>query len=309
MAPATATKKASSTVVTGYLVVYNLCSAAAWALILAQMATHLYTGLGGNLVQLTTAEGVAKLLRLSSETFLSIGILVKYVQSAALLEVLHVLFGLVLRLFFLAQQLDNLLTPYLNNSRSGFLTTAMQVASRITMVWYICEQFPSVPLSPFYTSMVFAWSFTEVVRYNHYATGLLNIKISALEWLRYSTFYLLYPIGAGSEAALIFLSAKYAAEYVGPVGEYATYVLLAAWPPALAMMMTYMHAQRSKHLRHAPKAAVIAPTKAVASKRATTPPPSIKSAPAVAKTPTRNTASTTALDTPARSTRSKSKAL
>lgn len=38
--------------------------------------------------------------------------------------------------------------------------------------------------SPIYCSMVFAWSFTEVVRYSHYAAGLVNLKIHILEWLR-----------------------------------------------------------------------------------------------------------------------------
>lgn len=33
--------------------------------------------------------------------------------------------------------------------------------------------------------MVFAWSFTEVIRYSHYATGLLNLKIGFLEWARF----------------------------------------------------------------------------------------------------------------------------
>jgi very-long-chain (3R)-3-hydroxyacyl-CoA dehydratase len=39
-------------------------------------------------------------------------------------------------------------------------------------------------MSPFYASMVFAWSFTEVVRYSHYTTGLLGIKVDLLEYLR-----------------------------------------------------------------------------------------------------------------------------
>lgn len=77
--------------------------------------------------------------------------------------------------------------------------------------------------------MVFAWSFTEVVRYTHYATGLMDLKLSALEWLRsvlsslpsqsashplapnrYTTFYPLYPLGAGSEATLIWATLPYA---------------------------------------------------------------------------------------------------
>lgn len=44
--------------------------------------------------------------------------------------------------------------------------------------------------SPAYTSMVFAWSFTEVIRYSHYVTSLLSVKLPALEWLRFVVFSL-----------------------------------------------------------------------------------------------------------------------
>lgn len=39
--------------------------------------------------------------------------------------------------------------------------------------------------------MVTAWSFAEIIRYVHYATGLMGMKIKALEWLR--CVYLLSP--------------------------------------------------------------------------------------------------------------------
>lgn len=49
-----------------------------------------------------------------------------------------------------------------------------------------------VAASPIYGSMVFAWSFTEVIRYSFYAAGLLGLQIPILEWLRYVIFYLFY---------------------------------------------------------------------------------------------------------------------
>lgn len=52
--------------------------------------------------------------------------------------------------------------------------------------------------------MLLAWSSTEVIRYTFYFFSLLSIQIPALNWLRYSTFYPLYPLGAGSEAFLAF---------------------------------------------------------------------------------------------------------
>ena len=77
------------------------------------------------------------------------------------------------------------------------------------MVWYTLHFFPAVGASPVYATMVFAWSFTEIVRYSFYAVGLLGVRVPPLESLRYNTFYLLYPMGAGSEAWLIFKSAPW----------------------------------------------------------------------------------------------------
>lgn len=52
--------------------------------------------------------------------------------------------------------------------------------------------------------MVFAWSFTEVIRYSFYALSLVEKPPTFLLWLRYTTFYVFYPIGASSEAFLIY---------------------------------------------------------------------------------------------------------
>lgn len=47
-----------------------------------------------------------------------------------------------------------------------------------------------------------AWSITEVVRYSFYACSLLGYEPPLLLYLRYTLFYVLYPLGAGSEAFL-----------------------------------------------------------------------------------------------------------
>lgn len=52
--------------------------------------------------------------------------------------------------------------------------------------------------------MVLSWSITEVIRYTFYALNLVGLEPYPLLWLRYTTFWLLYPTGAASEAFLIF---------------------------------------------------------------------------------------------------------
>ena len=72
--------------------------------------------------------------------------------------------------------------------------------------------------------MVFSWSFTEVIRYVYYALNLLGHEPYPLLWIRYTTFYLLYPSGASSEAFLMFSTLP-------------TDVPLYAWDPHSAMRL------------------------------------------------------------------------
>ncbi|KAI5478399.1 protein tyrosine phosphatase [Pseudohyphozyma bogoriensis] len=234
LSPAQRTHLAKSdkalTPVSVYLVAYNVASAAAWAYVLARLVAHLASDT--ELWSIKGALGIQgwwdKLLARASTGSADFGTLTKWVQTAAVLEVVHSALGLV---------------------RSGFGTTLAQVFSRILLVWYVAEQYPIVTKTPIYCTMVFAWAFTEVVRYTFYAAGLLNIKLPILDTIRYNAFYLLYPMGAGSEAYLIWKSAPYAKALYGDLGYYGTYAIFAIWPPALAFLMSHMHAQRRKFMR------------------------------------------------------------
>ncbi|KAM0786012.1 hypothetical protein ACM66B_006828 [Microbotryomycetes sp. NB124-2] len=237
-----------------YLVSYNALNAILWSTVFVLLVAHLVHGHAANSVVGHLKLGVDKLVkdftgstrhkahyehdklvgRLNT-AYDSIGDIVKAVQTVALLEIVHSALGLV---------------------RSGLVTTLMQLSSRIFVVWYVCDFYPDNAASPFYVSMVLAWSVTEVIRYSHYVTSLLGLKAPLLEWLRYSTFYVLYPVGALSEAALIFYSAPHAQKAYGLPGFFATVGICAAWPPSLLVMMGHMIKQRRKHLlgHQAPKA-------------------------------------------------------
>ncbi|KAL8279593.1 hypothetical protein RQP46_007906 [Phenoliferia psychrophenolica] len=202
----------------GYLILYNLGSASAWALVLSQLVSSILN------------SNKSSIIDAAAGTFSEMGRTTQIVQTFAGLEVIHAALGLV---------------------RSSFSTTLSQVFSRYLMVWYTLQLFPQVGHSPIYATMVLAWSVTEIVRYSFYATGLMGVKVGLLEVARYNTFYALYPLGAGSEAWLILKSAPYAEAMFGPAGLYATYALCTLWPPALAFLMSHMHAQRRKHLKAA----------------------------------------------------------
>lgn len=95
--------------------------------------------------------------------------------------------------------------------------------------------------------MVLAWSLTEVVRYAYYAFSLVSTPPHFLLWLRYTTFYILYPVGAGSEAFIVFstlpsvasLGAWTASEYVRGV------MFVIWWPGVFYFRLSCFPAMRS----------------------------------------------------------------
>ena len=58
--------------------------------------------------------------------------------------------------------------------------------------------------NPLFTTMILAWSATEVIRCSFYSCNLLALESYHLFYLRYTTFFVLYPLGALSEAFLIY---------------------------------------------------------------------------------------------------------
>ncbi|KAJ3344111.1 hypothetical protein HDU93_003274 [Gonapodya sp. JEL0774] len=205
--------------VRAYLVAYNVASLAGWGYMVFKTAKHFLLE-GGTTV----------------DVFEKTGELTIWVQTGALLEIVHSLVGFV---------------------RSPVGTTATQVSSRILLTWGVLKLFgdrPEVTQYPAYTSMTLAWGITEIIRYSYYALGLLGDGMipSFLTWARYTTFFVLYPIGAGSEAALLWRSLPFAKAY-SPALYYTYFGILVLYPPGLLQMYTYMIGQRAKVLGGAAK--------------------------------------------------------
>ncbi|CAK7211929.1 hypothetical protein SCUCBS95973_001290 [Sporothrix curviconia] len=207
-----------------YLTVYNFALAVLWLTVLGRTAG-------------------AAFLRGPEFVPLAVGSFVRWTQTLALLEVVHSLLGVV---------------------RAPVFTTAMQVASRLLLVWAVVYPFPNATTSSvFYSSMLLAWSLTEVIRYFYFAlslarsagtpgAGVANPPVP--DWftiLRYSTFLILYPVGISSEVRLVYLAASTpgAAERLHPYYPYALYAVLAIYVPGSYILYTHMLAQRRKVLR------------------------------------------------------------
>ena len=80
----------------------------------------------------------------------------------------------------------------------------MQVASRLLLVWGVVNIYPeNTAPSPFYSTMLLAWSVTEVIRYSYFVLNLRGEVPALVTWLRYNTFYVLYPVGITSEVMLV----------------------------------------------------------------------------------------------------------
>ncbi|KAI9666835.1 MAG: hypothetical protein M1829_005638 [Trizodia sp. TS-e1964] len=163
------------------------------------------------------------LLALASSTPLPTT-LPRVVQTLALLEPLHSLSGLI---------------------AAPLPTTLLQIASRLLLTWGIVFPFPALGAHPAYASMLVAWSATEVVRYAYFATNVRAAWGGApalLVWLRYNTFFVLYPVGVVSEMLLVYAASGVAPEVVG----WALLGVLAVYPPGFYVMFTHMMKQRRK---------------------------------------------------------------
>jgi len=157
-----------------------------------------------------------------------------YVQTGAVLEVVHALLGLV---------------------KSPVSTTVVQVASRLMLCWGILELFPNpeVRSTIYFTTMTISWCVTESVRYLYYGLNLVGSNPSALVWARYTFFFVLYPTGAGSEAVEIYLSLPFAKKWEVNYYWFLIVVLL-TYIPGFATMYGHMIGQRKKYLSGQKKA-------------------------------------------------------
>jgi very-long-chain (3R)-3-hydroxyacyl-CoA dehydratase len=125
----------------------------------------------------------------------------------------------------------------------------MQVSSRFLLVHLIAAPwaFPqSTRHSPAYSTMLLAWSVTEVIRYTYFVLTLSGLGVPRLwTWLRYNTFTILYPLGIASECWLVYSAISLASQRNQLFG-YALWAILGVYVPGSYILFSHMLAQRRK---------------------------------------------------------------
>lgn len=124
----------------------------------------------------------------------------------------------------------------------------MQVSSRFALVWGAVHFYPTVAASPAYSSMLLAWSVTEVVRYAFFALSLSGVEPGPLLWVRYSGFYVLYPVGISSELWELFLALRVARAEGDVLASVVAGVVMATYLPGAPKLYGHMMRQRRKVL-------------------------------------------------------------
>eukprot|EP00899_Mesostigma_viride_P025330 jgi/Mesvir1/5982/Mv00736-RA.1 len=150
----------ASVIKTLYLVLYNSAQAVGWA--------------GGFTLTVNALYYTGRW----ESVFWSASPFIAVCQLASLLEVIHAATGLV---------------------RTSAANALLQWAGRWHVILVLKYIAPAIQIQPAVTSLFLAWSLSEMIRYPQYALSLLKACPRWLEWLRYSAFIVLYPIGVSSE--------------------------------------------------------------------------------------------------------------
>lgn len=181
---------------TTYLTIYNTTFALLWSYLLISTLTHIYH------------DGSS-----SPNLFPSLEPLARWIQTLSLLDVFHAA--------------TNLIPAPLGS-------TFTQVVTRVIQVWLIWFTFPFTTASAVggyaFPALLLAWSAADTVRYTYLALNLHGKAPSWLIWLRYSMFYVLYPVGIGAEWCLMHSAVEPAGE-VSPWLKPMFYFLLALYVP------------------------------------------------------------------------------
>ncbi|CUM55165.1 uncharacterized protein AC631_03717 [Debaryomyces fabryi] len=215
----------TSLIVNKYLALYNIIAALLWFVILFQTLRDAIIFLNHD----SDVEPTAECIYIShSYTDYPHKTLVLVQVFNAVVEISNALLGIV---------------------KSSIPTVLLQFLARLLITigisYYVPESEGNFHFMS-YITLSLAWSVTEVIRYSFFSAKLVKNDIPyGLLWLRYSTFFILYPAGLFSELYVVYLS-------LDSVRGYAYYwfliFALTMYIPGFFVLYGYMIKQRKKVL-------------------------------------------------------------
>uniref|UniRef100_A0A1B0DIR5 Very-long-chain (3R)-3-hydroxyacyl-CoA dehydratase n=1 Tax=Phlebotomus papatasi TaxID=29031 RepID=A0A1B0DIR5_PHLPP len=122
------------------------------------------------------------------EAFEAVGKVFKFCQLMQFLEVLHPLFGY---------------------TTGGILAPLMQTTGRAIVLFLAIDTDERVQKLTIVTYLFIIWATIELVRYPHYLMRLMGVHVTQLEWLRYTLWIPLYPLGALYETLVLLRAAEF----------------------------------------------------------------------------------------------------
>ncbi|KAF1830882.1 PTPLA-domain-containing protein [Decorospora gaudefroyi] len=194
-----------------YLTLYNALLLTLWTKILTLTLTNIYQ---------TTNPSTRSIFSATAAP-------TRWTQTLSLLEILHAANGLI---------------------NSPVSSTAIQTLTRTIQVWMVWYFFPdTTSTSVTYVALVLAWSVADCIRYSYLLLNMYGVAPAWLTWLRYTMFFVLYPVGIGSEWWLLYCVVEPGRRVRGWI-PLVFYVCLMLYFPGAYRMYTYMMKQRKKRI-------------------------------------------------------------
>ncbi|MDC6272304.1 protein tyrosine phosphatase-like domain-containing protein [Acetobacter pasteurianus] len=202
-----------------YLLAYNGLSAGLWLYILFQCITNIQRGY---FLYKSGGDEIPHSFMLYTQIFNS------------LFELAHSVTGLV---------------------PSPIPTLLLQSFARLIILVGICYVIPESPANyALYTfsGLTLAWSITEIIRYGYYFLKLSQKAPASvpysITWLRYSAFFILYPLGLVCESLTVYRSYAVIEHRLPYYSKFLKYAL-PLYIPGFVYLYSYMISQRRKVLK------------------------------------------------------------
>lgn len=191
-----------------YLTIYNLTFASLW--------TWIFLSTLSSIILSTSSSSSSS----TTTIFQTLSPRTRWIQTLSLLDILHSLTRLI---------------------PAPFFSTFTQIATRVIQVWLIWFTFPETTAGASFAfpALLLAWSAADAIRYVFLTLHLWGKAPRGLVWVRYSMFYVLYPVGIGAEWWLMFRAVRPAGEVSWVLG-WVFWFLLGLYGPGMCIVFLFL---------------------------------------------------------------------